>query len=99
MSSIEVDVLGLSILAGHCESQAARLASSATPSVANGGFQPSAAAVQAAHAEVEAASARLTARMQSTAAAASTAAVDYLAMDAESAASLAAVGSTSITAV
>jgi hypothetical protein len=37
--------------------------------------------------------------MQSTAAAASTAVVDYLAMDAESAASLAAVGSTSITAV
>jgi hypothetical protein len=99
MASIEVDALGLSALAGHCEEQAARLGAMATPSFSGGSFQPSVAAAQAAHADVAAAGARLMARMQSTAAAASTAAVGYVNTDTSSAANIAAVGSAGTTAV
>jgi hypothetical protein len=99
MASIELDEVGLSTLAGHCETQAARLASTATPSVANGGFQPSAAAVEAAHADVSAVSARLTARMQSTATAATAAAFEYVSADSSAADTIAAVGSTGVMAV
>jgi hypothetical protein len=99
MASIEVDPLGLSALAGHCEEQAARLGSMATPSFSGGGFQPSAAAVQAAHADVAAAGARLMARMQSTAAAASTAAVGYVSTETSSTADIAAVAQPGTTAV
>jgi hypothetical protein len=99
MASIEVDALGLSTLAGHCEQQAARLAAIAAPPASGRGFQPSAAAVEAAHADVDAMGARLMARMQSTAAAASSAVAEYVATDTSSASDIAAVGSTGITAV
>jgi hypothetical protein len=99
MPSIQVDALGLSTLAGHCEAQAARLGAITPPAVSGGAFQPSAAAVEAAHADVDAMGARLMARMQSTAAAASSAAVEYVTTDASSAGDIAAVGDTGITAV
>jgi hypothetical protein len=99
VASIEVDALGLSALAGHCADQAARLAGIAAPSVSGGGFQPSVAAVEAAHADVAAASARLTARMQSTAAAATAAAAEYVDADSSAADAIAAAGSTGVTAV
>jgi hypothetical protein len=91
MASIEVDALGLSTLAGHCEQQAARLAGIAAPSVSGGGFQPSAAAVEAAHADVAAAGARLAARMQSTATAASAAVFEFVTADATAEAAINAV--------
>jgi hypothetical protein len=45
MASIEVDALGLSALANHCEEQALRVSSTATPPFSGGGSQPSAAAL------------------------------------------------------
>jgi hypothetical protein len=98
MASVEVDALGLSALAGHCEQQAARLAAIVAPSVSAGGFQPSSAAVEAAHADVAAASARLTARMQSTATAATSAAFEYISTDTSAAEAIAAAGNTGTTA-
>ena len=55
MGLIQTDVAGLLALAAHCEAQAGRIAAVSTPSPAAGAFQPSALAVQAAHAEVAAA--------------------------------------------
>jgi hypothetical protein len=92
MPLIEVDPLGLLALAGHCEAQATRLASIATPALTAGGFQPSAAAVEAAHADVAAVGARLTARMQATATTAWAAAGEYLSTDTSSAAHVASLG-------
>ena len=92
MASIEVDPLGLLAFAGHCEAQATRLASTATPAVAAGGLQPSAAAVEAAHADVAAVGARLMARMQATANAAAAAAGEYVSTDTSSAADVGSVG-------
>ena len=99
MASIEVDPVGLLTLAGHCEEQAARIASVAAPSLPGGGFQPSVAAVQAAHADVEAAGARLMARMQQTAMAAATVAGAYVSTDTSSTKDIAEVGSSGLTAV
>ena|ERR1700704_2595635 len=99
MASIEVDPVGLLTLAGHCQEQAARLGSMATPPAPGGGFQPSARAVQAAHAEVAAVGARLMARMHETATAAATAAGAYVTTDTSSASDIAEVGSSGITAV
>jgi hypothetical protein len=100
MASIEVDARGLSELAGYCEQQAARVAAIAPPSSSGGWFQPSVAAVEAAHADVAAASARLTARMQSAATAASAAASEYASTDASAADEIVAVtGSVDVTAV
>jgi hypothetical protein len=81
---------GLSAPAAHWEQQAGVVGSIAVTADSRGGFQPWAVAVQAAHADVVAAGARLTARMQSTAAAASTAAVGYVTTDSASAGDLAA---------
>lgn len=92
MASIEVDSLGLLNLAGRCEAQAARLTPTTTRAASGGSFQPSVAAVQAAHSDVAALGARLVARMQSTATAASTAAVAYATTDTDSAADIASVG-------
>jgi hypothetical protein len=99
VGSIRVDAVGLSALAAHCEQQAELVGSIAVAADSGGGFQPSAVAVQAAHADVVAAGARLMARMQSTAAAASTAAVGYVTTDSASAGGLAAVIRASTTAV
>jgi hypothetical protein len=96
---VRVDAAGLSALAAHCEQQAALVGSVASPTLAGGGFQPSAAAVHAGQADVVATGARLMARMQSTAAAASTAAVGYVTTDAASAEELAAVARPGFTAV
>jgi hypothetical protein len=65
------DLGGLSALAGHCEAQAATVeANSAGWAPARGGgFQPSAAAVAAGHAEISVAGTRLAARLSATAAA------------------------------
>lgn len=96
---VRVDAAGLSALAAHCEQQAALVGSIASPALSGGGYQPSAVAVQGAQADVIAAGARLTARMRSTAAAASTAAVGYVNTDSVSAGDLAAVPGPGITAV
>jgi hypothetical protein len=98
VASVRVDAVGLTALADHCEQQAAMVGAIGTPPL-TGGSQPSAAAVEAAHADVAAAGARLMARMQSTAAAASTAAAGYVSTDSTSANDLAVMGSSGITAV
>jgi hypothetical protein len=99
MASVEVDPLGLSTLAGRCEAHAARLAAIAAAAMSGSGFQPSAAAVETAHADVAAVSARLAARMQSTAAAVTNASANYVTTDADSAVDIAALGASGITAV
>jgi hypothetical protein len=91
MASIQADAAGLTALAAHCEAHAAQLASTSTPGVPAGGFQPSVAAVEAAHADVAAAGVQLTARMHSTATAASAAADEYVNSDHASAADIASV--------
>ena len=92
MGSIQTDVAGLLALAAHCEAQAGRIAAISTPPAATNGFEPSALAVQAAHAEVAAAGTRLAARMTATAVAASTPAGNYGASDTTNAAEITAVG-------
>lgn len=92
MSSIEVDTSGLLALAEHCRAVAARVASIGAPSPQGADFQPSAMAVQAAHSDVVATSARMAGRLESTAGAASGAAVGYAASDATAADAIAAVG-------
>lgn len=96
---IAVHAVGLSELAGRCEVHAARLGSVTPPSVAGAGFQPSAAAVIGAHAEVAAAGARLVARMQSTASTLVSAASGYVGTDADNAAEVAAVGAQGVAVV
>ena len=99
MTSIEVDALGLLALASLCEEQAFRVSSMTTPSFSGRASQPSAAAVHAVHADVAAATVRLTARMQSTAAAASIAAMAYAGTEATNASDIASVSAAGITAV
>ena len=92
MAPIEVDGQGLLTLARHCEPAIA------APSLSGDGFQPSAAAVDAAHGDVAAAGRWLTARMRATATAASAAAVEYVSTEASAADEIAAIGFTSVTA-
>lgn len=99
MASIRVHAAGLSALASHCDERAVLVGSIATPSISGNGLQPSAAAVQAAHADVAATGTRLMARIQATAAAAWAAAVEYAATDTASAADIAAVPQLDTTAV
>jgi hypothetical protein len=92
MASIEVDEVGLSVLARHCETQAVHLQETAAPFPLVDGFQPSSAAVDAAHAGIAAASARLAARMRATAVSASAVVVDYVSAEHAAATSVAALG-------
>ena len=78
-------------LAARCEQHSASLASVIPPSVGAGRFEPSAAAVRAAHAEVSTTGARLSARMVSTASALACVAHGYTATDDDNAGDIAAV--------
>jgi hypothetical protein len=69
------------------------------PSSSGAGFQPSAAAVQAAHTEVAATSARLAARLQDTATAATSAAGDMAYTETSSAVEIAAADGSGLMAV
>jgi hypothetical protein len=91
---IEVDALGLAMLADHCEQHGARIAATEVPSVVGGGFEPSVAAVNAAHADVAAAGSWLAARMQATATAASAAAVEYVDTETSARDAISAIGVT-----
>ena len=64
-----------------------------TPSATGANFQPSAAAVQAAHADVADAGTKLMARLRSTASAVSAVAVGFATTEATSTADIGAVGS------
>ena len=99
MDEVQVDAEGLVALAACCEQHGASLVSVNAPSVGGGGFEPSAAAVRAAHAEVSTTGARLSARMVSTATALSCAAHGYTATDDDNASDIAAVIAQGVTAV
>jgi hypothetical protein len=99
VGSVRVDAVGLSALAAHCEQQAAVVGSIASPELSGSGFQPSSAAVQAAHGDVVAAGARLVGRIKSTAVAAATTAEGYVTTDSSSANNLATVLQPGTTAV
>lgn len=99
MDVVQVDAEGLVALAARCEQHGASLGSVNPPSVGGGGFEPSAAAVRAVHAEVSATGARLSARMVSTAAALTGAARGYTATDDDNASDIAAVAAQGVTAV
>jgi hypothetical protein len=96
---VQVDAEGLVALAARCEQHGASLGLVNAPAAGGGGFEPSAAAVRAAHAEVSATGARLSARMVSTAAALAGAAHGYAATDDDNASDIAAVTAQGVTAV
>ena len=77
MTPIEVDEVGLSLLAHRCEQLASRLDGIAVPSTPGQLFQPSAAAVRDVSVAIAAACARFAGRMCETAAASSDAASRY----------------------
>jgi hypothetical protein len=93
---IQTDAAGLLALAAHCDEHAARVGEVSVPSLAGGGFQPSALAVHTAHTEVAATGARLAARISATSAAATVAAANYVTSDTDNAADISAVGTTAV---
>jgi hypothetical protein len=93
VGSIQLEVAGLTALAGHCQVQAALVGRVSTPSATGANFQSSAAAVQAAHADVAHAGAKLMARLRSIASTVSAAAVGFATTEATSTADIGAVGS------
>jgi len=95
--AIEVSAEGLLTAAARCEQHGASLAAVTPPSTA-GTFEPSVAAVRAAHAAVVAAGDRLGARMVSTATLLASAAQGYATTDEDNAGQIASVGA-AITAV
>jgi hypothetical protein len=96
MKEIQVDAAGLAALASHCQQQATVVGAVSTSTAPGGNFQPSAAAVEAAHGDVTAAGARLAARMASTAADMTVAAAGFTGTDNASAGNIAAVGATAV---
>ncbi|MCV7354190.1 hypothetical protein [Mycolicibacterium fluoranthenivorans] len=90
-SEIQVDAAGLTVLAGRCAEHATALAAVTSPALSGVGAQPSAAAVHAAHAVVQATTARLAARLSDTATTATSAAQAYTSTDEASAAAVGAV--------
>jgi hypothetical protein len=96
MDAIQVDAAGLAALAGLCQQHAAVVGAVSTSTAPGGNFQPSAAAVEAAHGDVAAAGARLAARMASTAAEMTAATAGFTGTDHASAGNIAAVGATAV---
>jgi hypothetical protein len=90
-SEIRGDAAGLAALASQCQELAATVSAANVPAVSGLGGQPTVAAVQATHAAVTTAAARLAARMTDTATTAHTAAHEYTITDEDSAAQIGAV--------
>jgi hypothetical protein len=90
MGSVEVDTIGLRMLAAHCDSWAAEVEASIQPGAVGLPCQATTAAVAAVHAGVGAAVQSLASRMQSTAAKLNAAGADYEGSDEDSAARLSA---------
>ena len=89
--AIEVSAEGLLTAAARCEQHGASLTAVSPPSTA-GSFEPSVAAVRAAHAMVVTAGDRLGARMASTASLLASAAQGYTTTDEDNAGQIACVG-------
>jgi hypothetical protein len=85
MGLLEVDAIGLRMLAAHCESWAVDVEVTNQPASAVPSCQATSAAVAAVHADVGAVAQSLAHRMQSTAAKLSAASVAYAVNDVDSA--------------
>ncbi len=81
MVVLEVDTIGLRMLAAHCQSWAAEVGTASPPDSPETSCQATYAAVSAVHAAVGTAGEALASRMQSTAANLIAASVDYFGTD------------------
>jgi hypothetical protein len=92
MGLLEVDTIGLRMLAAHCQSWAAEAETTNRPGSAGLSCQATSAAVAAVHDGIGATAQSLAARMQSTAAKLNAASADYAVNDEASVARLSALG-------
>jgi hypothetical protein len=92
MGLLEVDTIGLRMLAAHCQSWAAEIDTTNQPASAGLSCQATSAAVSAVHANVGVAAQLFAGRMESAAAKLTAASVNYADDDEDSAAQLGAVG-------
>jgi Excreted virulence factor EspC, type VII ESX diderm len=88
MGLLEVDTVGLRMLAAHCQSWAAEVGAQSVPASTGLSCQPTAAAVSAVHADVGIVAESMAGALQSTATKLTAASVNYSDTDEESATQL-----------